>query len=355
MARWGNPPPKTLDGEDYAPVQPGFFVVRRPRIGEHVSPMGFANSHLLRQLALFAEGVDLLRMARSILKLSLDHSMIENRNDTHSQMAYVELATLETILGSPYQALQYGIIARKFFVSLTTLRKESTQSDYLTKFSEDSQSPKLGVADYGKAEERLLYTIFVPLFVKLIASNSNMSTILDELNNWNNEIVVIKSDLLLANDWLKLIHYFKDLILFWKDNADIDNEFVIFDQSTFFEIFRFLLGSERSNISLNDAYISQVRVAITLPKYGDYAKYMYLGIGKFVHRYWLGIARTRRFALHHPSIFLDELIAIPPNDGAGTLYDVLISAGRAVGVNLSDDVKDDLKKVKSMVKPWLQK
>jgi hypothetical protein len=190
--------------------------------------------------------------------------------------------------------------------------------------------------------------------VKLLDANSGLSATLAELEKWNNEIVAIKSDLLLAEDWLNLIRYFKDLILFWKDNADIDSEFMVFDHRTSFEVFRFLLGSERSNVSLNDGYISQVRVAITLPNYGDYAKYMFLGIGKFVHRHWLEISQTRRFALRHPSMFFDELIAISPNNGAETLYDVLVSAGRAVGVNLSDDVKDKLKEMKKMARPWLQ-
>jgi hypothetical protein len=354
LARWGSPPHQTLDGEEYVPVKPGHFVVQRPQLGEHIPPIGFAKSHLLRQLALFVEGVGLLRMTKDVLRLSLDYSAIENRDDAHSQIAYVELATLETILGSPYQALQYGLNARKFFVSTTALSKESTKLDYLVNFAEVSQSSKISIADYKKAEERLLYAVFVPLFVKLLDANSGLSATLAELEKWNNEIVAIKSDLLLAEDWLNLIRYFKDLILFWKDNADIDSEFMVFDHRTSFEVFRFLLGSERSNVSLNDGYISQVRVAITLPNYGDYAKYMFLGIGKFVHRHWLEISQTRRFALRHPSMFFDELIAISPNNGAETLYDVLVSAGRAVGVNLSDDVKDKLKEMKKMARPWLQ-
>ena len=354
MARWGSPPPKTINGEEYAPVQPGLFVIRRTQIGEHVSPMGFANSHLLRQLALFAEGVDLMRIARDTLKLSLDRSTIENRDDAHSQIAYVELATLETILGNPYQALQYGLYARKFFISTSALGKESTQSDYLISFDEISRSAESGIEEYRKSEERLLYAIFVPLFNQLIGSNFGKTELLGELEKWNNEILAIKSNLLLVEDWIKLISYYKDLILFWKDDGEVDNEFMLFEHNTSFEIFRLLLGSEKSNLGLDDAYKSQVRVAISLPKYGEYAKYMFLGIGKFVHRYWLRIAQTRRFALHHPSMFLDELMAILPNNGANTLYEVLMSAGGAVGVNLPENVKIEMKKVKRMAKPWSQ-
>jgi hypothetical protein len=353
MARWGSPPPKTFDGEEYAPVQPGLFGIRRTKVGEFVSPMGFVTSHLLRQLALFASGVGLLRMARNALELSRDRSTIEKRDDAHSQLANVELVTLETILGNPYQALQYGLQARKFFVSTSALDKESTQSDYLVNFEEITNSSDFNVDDYRKSEERLLFIIFVPLFAKLIGTNLSTTEILDELDNWNTNILVIKSDLLLAEEWAKLIQYFKDLVLFWKGDGYIDNEFMLFEHNTSFEIFRELLGSEKTKVGLDEAYKSQVRVAISLPKYGEYAKYMYLGIGRFVHRYWLRIAQTRRFALHHPSIFLEELTAVSPNNGADTLYDILISAGRATGVNLSDNVKDEMRKVKEMAKPWL--
>jgi hypothetical protein len=114
-----------------------------------------------------------------------------------------------------------------------------------------------------------------------------------------------------------------------------------------------LLDSEKSKVGLNDTYILQVRVAISLPNFGSFVKYLFSGIGRFVHRHWLNIAQTRRFALHHPSLFLDELMSISPYDGANTLYAVLICAGRAVGVNLPDDVKEKMKNAKKMAKPWL--
>ena len=354
MSRWGSPPSKTINDEEYAPVQPGLFGIRRKRIGEHVSPMGFANSHLLRQLALFAEGVGLPRMARDALKLSLERSTIENSDNPYSQFTYVNLATLETMVGNPYQALQYGIYARKFFVTTSTLGKEPTQSNYLISSAEISHSAESSIDEYRKSEEKLIYAIFIPLFAKLIGSSLITTEILDELEKWNKEVLALKSELLLTEDWIKLIHHFKDLILFWKGDGDLDNEFTLFEHSTSFEIFRMLLSTEKSSVGLDDAYKSQVRVAISLPNYGEYAKYMFLGVGKFVHRYWLRIAQTRRFALHHPSMFLDELMAVSPTNGADTLYEVLMSAGRAVGINLPDNVKMEMKKVKKMAKPWLQ-
>jgi len=69
----------------------------------------------------------------------------------------VELATLETILGSPHQALQYGLQARKFFVSTSVLDKESAQSDYLINFAEIPHSSEFDVDEYRKSEERLLF------------------------------------------------------------------------------------------------------------------------------------------------------------------------------------------------------
>ena len=344
MSRWGTPPSKTPNDEEYAPVQPGLFGIRRKGIGEHIPPMGFVKPHLLRQLTLFAEGVGLLRMARSALKLSLEYSATEKSDNAFSQFTYITLSTLETILGSPNQALQYGLQARKFLVSTSALGEQSTQSD----------SSGHIIDEHKKSEDRLRLIIFMPLFAKLIGSNWSETEILDELGKWNTEVLKLKSDLFLADEWLKLIQYFKDLILFWKGDGDIDSEYMAFEHKTSFEIFRELLGSDRTKVALGDAYKSQVRVAISLPNYGEYSRYMYSDVGRFVHRYWLRIAQTQRFALQHPSLFLDELNAISPYDGADTLYEVLISAGRAVGVNLPDDVKMKMKKVKKMTKPWLE-
>jgi hypothetical protein len=354
MAQLGKPPSKTPSDEEYAPVQPGLFGIRRKQMGEHVTPIGFAISHLLRQLDLFAEGVGLIRLARKALTMSLERSTIEGSNNTFSQFTYISLATLETIVGSPYQALQYGLQARKFFASTSTVGNEPTQLDYWIDSAEISRSVKNSIEEHKSSEEKLIYPIFIPLLAKLIGSNLTTIEILDELEKWNHEVWALRSELFLIDDWIKLINYFKDLILFWKGDSDLDNEFTLLGRSTFFEIFRMLLGSERPNVGLGDAYILQVRVAISLPNYSSYAKYLFSEIGRFVHRYWLKIAQTRRFALHHPSLFLDELMAISPNDGASTLYEVLMSAGRAVGVNLPEDVKVVMKKVKKMATPWLQ-
>ena len=69
-------------------------------------------------------------MARDALTMSLERSIIEGSDSTFSQFTYVSLAILETIVGSPYQALQYGLQARKFFASTHTVGDEPTESDY---------------------------------------------------------------------------------------------------------------------------------------------------------------------------------------------------------------------------------
>jgi hypothetical protein len=174
------------------------------------------------------------------------------------------------------------------------------------------------------------------------------------LDKWNNEVVALKSELVLFDRWTKLIDYLKDLVLFWKGDGDVGNEPAFLKDTSFFEVIKMLLDSEMPKVELNNAYILQVRVAISLLNFGSYAKHLFPWIGRFVHRYWLNIAQTRRFALHHPSLFLDELMSISPLDGAETIYEVLISAGRAVGVNLPDDVKMKMKNVKKMANPWLE-
>ncbi len=354
MSQLGTPPEKTPSGEEYAPIQPGLFGIRRKQLGEYSTPIGFAVSHLMRQLALFAEGVGLIRMSREILKMTLERLITEESNNAFSQFTYVSLTTLETILGSPSQALQYGLQARKFYITTNAVANSSTQFNFWNNSAEVADSVEPIIEEYKKSEEKLVYIIFVPLFAKLIGSNLSTTEMLGELDKWNNEVVALKSELVLFEHWTELIQYLKDLILFWKREGDVDGVPELVKDTSFFKVLKILLDSEMPKVGLNDAYILQIRVAISLPDFGSYAKYLLPGIGRFVHRYWLIIAQTRRFALHHPSLFLDELMSISPYDGANTLYEVLMKAGMAIGINLPDDVKMRMKNVKKMAKPWLE-
>jgi hypothetical protein len=355
MAKWGTPPQKTLQGEDYAPIQPGLFGIRRMAMGEFVSPMGFASSHLLRQVALFANGLSLFRTSRNVFKLSIEYSQYEKRNDVHSLSAYPELASLEVVLGDAHNSLDYSILARQFFFSVSAISKGSKPSDYLTDLAKtiNSNESNLTKTQRRKAEESLILTTFIPLFCKLIGSDLSVDSLLRELEYWKLEILSMKSEFFLAEDWLNLIEYFKDMVLFWKSDGELDNNFILFGNRNHFEMLSTLLSSDKSDIILSDVYISHVRVAISLRNYGEYARYMCWGIGKFIHRYWLRTAQTKRFALRHPDLFAEKITSISPNNGADTLYDVLISAGQAVNVRLSENTMAELKKIKKMARPWL--
>jgi hypothetical protein len=106
--------------------------------------------------------------------------------------------------------------------------------------------------------------------------------------------------------------------------------------------------SNYSNFNLREANNYQLSAIVTLPQYGQSARYMLHGLGRFIHRYWLNIAKTRRFALRNPDQFLEKLILISPNGRGVTLAQTLISASQALGVNITSETKELLNQVKDL-------
>ena len=203
------------------------------------------------------------------------------------------------------------------------------------------------------AERSLALILFMPLFTKFVGIDLEPKLIFEEVDQWANEISSLKSELILADDWLEIIQYFKELIHLLKYKQNIEPNFEIIERYPSLRIFKLLLEGERENITLNNAYIHQVNAIISLIPYKNHAKFLYFDIGKYVHGFWLNVAHTQKFAVSNPSLFLDELEAISPNLGTITLYEVLMSASRAVGVGLNNNVREQLKEVKKMARPWL--
>ena len=355
MTSTGAPPTRTVDGDVYAPVQAGLFGVRRENVGEYVPPFGYLKSLMLWQLGVFANNLGIVRIAKKIIELSLVYSDNENRNNIHSKLAFTLLVPLEILLGSPHQALLYATKARNFFAISKLQQKTLTESenyfDLNENFNEDLSD--LTEDNLKQAEKSLTVVLFMPLFSKLIGSGLESNSMLKELDRWLVELLPLKSEFLLADDWIEVIEYFKELVRFWKNNKDIDEKFLQLEYISSFELFKALLETERENITLNNAFIYHVRVVISLPPYINYAKQMLFEVGRFIHSFWLNVARTQKFAVNHPVLFLEELEAISPNQGAITLFDVLTSASRAVGVNLDDNARTKLKDVRKLARPWL--
>jgi hypothetical protein len=349
----GKPPTATLSGGEYTPVQAGLFGIRRESLGDFVSPVGFSKAILLTQLAMFADSSCLWRMSWSLYKLALEHYHQEEKlGSLRASMIYFDLAGLTAMFGNPKEAISYALQVKKFLALERVIGRKKEILTSITDTRIETFLSEITDEDYQKAEKHLLYVVFIPLLSQFIGTYFYIEKILNKLVLWEKEISEHRSDFLYTNEWLKVIKYFRDLILYWKQDSQIDQNFEIFEDRTTFEIFRYLLSSDKPKTNLKEAYQNQVSAIITISQYGHFAKHMLPGIGRFIHRYWLGVAKNRRFALRYPQQFLDDLQATSPNLGGATLSRVLKSAGQALGLNISSDAREKLDRVKKISIPW---
>ncbi len=267
-------------------------------------------------------------------------------------MIFLNLAGLEAIFGDPTKAIYYALQTKKVLALQGVI---SRNKEYLANNIEifmDTYLSEITNEDYQKAERHLLFVIFSPIMSNFMGIELSTTEMLTKLALWESEIIKHKTDFLYTDEWLKVIRFFGDLILYWKESQHIDNNFEIFDDRTTFEIFRYLLSSDKPKINLKEAYQNQVSAIITIPQYGHFAKLILPGIGRFVHRYWLVVAQTRRFALRNPQQFLDDLRAISPNLGGATIAQVLKSAAQALGINIPSHGRETLDQVRKISMPW---
>jgi len=353
VASTGKPPIATLSGGEYTPVQAGLFGIRRESMGSFVSPVGFSKALILTQMAMFAEAVSHWRMSWILYeRAQVQYQLEENSGSLNANMFYLDLASLEAIFGDPEKAINYALQAKKVLAleRLIGRNKEIIASSFDLKI--DSYLSEVTYEDYQKAETHLLYVIFGPLFSHLIGTDWKTIEIISKLALWEREIIEHKTDLLFTCEWLKVIKYFGDLIFYWKEGRQIDPNFKVFEDRTTFDIFRYLLSSDQPKVNLKEAFQNQVSAIISISQYGHYAKHMLPGIGRFVYRYWLGIAQNRRFALRYPQQFLDDLEVTSPNLGGATLERVLKNSAQAIGVDIPDDVRKKLNQVRRISMAW---
>lgn len=349
----GEPPSRTQSGDKYTPVYAGLFGIRNQNLGNFTPLIGFSKAVLLTQLAMLAYASGLIRMSWILYKLALDHYQEEGKAGClRADMIYLDLAPLEAFFGDPSVSLEYALQAKNVLALMRVVDREKEELPSSMDLSMELFSSKTSDVDYQIAERHLLYVVFAPMLSYFMGANLNTTEIILKLTEWEKTILEHEAEFLYTKEWLMIIQFLNNLIRFWKEGHQIDFDFEVFGDKSSFEIFCHLFSSDRPDISLKEAFRKQVSAIIAIPQYGRFAKYIFPGLGRFIHRYWLVIAQTRRFALRNPQLLYDELLSTSPNLGGATLAHVLKSAGQAVGVNLPNDIKEQLNQVWKISQPW---
>jgi len=351
IAGTGKPPNATLNGGEYAAVKAGMFGIRRERLADHVPHYGFSKALLLNQLAMLADSAYLRRTSWKLYKLARNHYQNEqNTNNLEANMLYLDLTGLEVEFGNPKEAIMYAISSIKTFAIMRVIGRK--KDGYAHTLYHNSYTSEITDEDYQIAEKQLVHTLFAPVFSHLISRDWSTEEIRSRLSTWKSLVIQHKKDLIYSDEWLNVLNYFGDLIHYWKEDIPIDEEYGVFGEKTIFTIFRYILSSDKSKVSLKEAYQNQLSGVISLAQFGQSVKHTLPGIGRFIHRYWFDIARNRRFAIKNPQEFIDDLMAINPYLGGVTLEGVLKRASQALGLSVPSDALNKLDEVKKISRPW---
>ena len=332
----GQPPHATSSGELYSPVEGGLFGIRRPSLGELKPAAGFSNVLLLMQLCHFAEAVGMGRTAFRVCRLA--YSLGQTDGTTLMVgLAGAELAPLSGRFDAPREALQVGLDAVKFMFALQKLR-EATMPEL-----HDSVDWKLAWASASReerqnAEHDLLKMTVGPAIAELIGGDFSEEAINERLRIW---ISVLTSHQVEFEDqeyWNLVSQIFEDM-LSPTGKALLDQQKEIAEEDSFLRALLYLVCSRQRARKMHDKLQMHVYAVDFFVRFSPFGRdHILPGVGSFIHRFWLDIAKTRGFALRSPQLFRDELREISPLEGETTAVKVLMAASSAISVRLPRDI-----------------
>jgi hypothetical protein len=335
VAATGQPPPATITGEPYAPVEAGTFGILRERLGDYVPPVGFSKALLLNQLGMLAGALDLSHMAWKVYKLA--NSLVqEGDNEVLLGPGKTELASLTARLGHPNEAINLGLravralgVGKKLHEDkIDVLNRNINIQDVWVSISEE---------DRRIAERQLLYLIFGPAFSDLLGADLSEDEMKERLTAWYHAVSMRREAFEDPEFWDKVVQIFKGLSSVWAGKSLREENLNIPEDEPVLKVLWHLVASSQPKTKLVDSLQMQV-VALDFLIKSSLGKHMLPGAGRFVHRFWLDVANTRGFALNSPQLFRKDLLAISPRQGVKTGVKVLRSASRAVGISLPEDI-----------------
>lgn len=331
MAHSGSPPPATHSGEPYMDVFPGIFAIRNSKLGDYIQPLGFSRTLMLQQLALFADSVGLYRMAWKLYNL-IDSMDEDSPNSILVSMRAMNNAHLAVQFGTLSLAIQWGIQSVNSLIIAHGMKQSAANLHNSQVTIEES----LNFVDLNMrktAERELLYTVFLPAFVKMMGENISFQQVsikLDELEQAINDHGVSLYDL---EHWQNVVGFFRQLISMWDGQSYIEEEnLFIPEDHSFLRVLWILLGSKRKGLSPRERITIHFQAINYMTGYPDKSRYMWIGIGKFIHNYWYHFPG---FNLRNPDRLKTDLREIPIDLGEKVAAKVILSVLPAVDATLS--------------------
>jgi len=347
VAMNGEPPEKNISGEDYGPVIPGLFGIRKESLGEFVSPVGVSQAVLLLQLSSLASYVFLHRIALKLCRLAVKQFENEKRDSSIIMSSlYTRLAFYEAVFGEADQALMFTLRAAELSAAIYMLsRKGDNRSSSITLPIVDIKK-EITANDCRSSEKYILHEVFAPMFIYLFNELGGTEKLLEQLDSWV-DILKAKGDALhYQEQWIELMGIFSAMAIGETEGHSLS--FDTYKEERIFKIIELLIKSVNKDLDLKKAINYQINATLAVVDYGSLAWEMLFAIGRLVHSFWLTIARTRRFAFYSPQILIDKLASISPSMGGLTITSVFWAVSFGLRVNIPTSIHSKLNEASRM-------
>jgi hypothetical protein len=337
VASTGYPPAMTHDGEIYAPVTDGFFVSSQPRLSQYDPPIGLSATALFIQALVLADSLGRLSFAWHI------HCHVKRRLRTDALQALwgayqSYAASLEALFGSLEESLVHGLFAAKTHAFTQQLLKRKPERVKLpSRYEVESGWLELTEAQRVTAQLNLLYLVFGPAFGRILVTSANSSDRAERLVACHQVVDAHALEIEKVSYWHEAIAHFGSWIA-TKERGQWN--FSLDDQSgdPLMHALAIWLASDDPHAPLIANFKKQLSVVDFLTRLGPLGKYMFWSFGLFIHRYWLNIAETRRFAIKHPDLFCGELNSIRVTAHPSVTAQIMRAVARALNVSLPNGI-----------------
>lgn len=327
IATTGQPPSHMENGEVYLPITPGFFYMRRERLGAYTPTQGFSRGALRNILILLGCSLDLYSLAWEIytsIQVLIDEKC--EWIDKTPQMAY-----LQSILGKPDQAFDNALcVAQARIVGLTaqsSLTKEMWQ-----------ETPRL--ERHLAEREVLLCHVLVPSFIRALSTSRTEEQALLQLHGWEEAIKKKLNDFAVPDFWINTMAIFGKLVHSWYGKLTRIEELGLPADEDLFKVLWYLLGVNQPYMLLgNKVRMHAYAVNYLINPQVDGGRILF-EVAQFLHQFWTIQIRDRSFAFSNPRRHLSQLENLKSKRSGIEAVDVVIIMANAVDVKLPQSVKD---------------
>ena len=303
-------------------------------MGDYIQPLGFSRTLMLQQLALFAESVGLFRMAWKLYNL-IDSIEEDCLNPILVSMRAMNNAHLAAWFSTPLIATQWGIRSVNSLIVASGMRQLGVDV-YDQQTTVEECLDQVDLYTRKLVERELIYIVLLPILVNMMGDDIPLQQVGKGLEEFEQAFNDNEASLYDLDHWKEMLAFFKQLVPIWEgqNNFEETKELVIPENHPFLKIFWMLLGSKSKGLSPRERVVLQFQAVNYLSIHPDKSRYIWTGVGKFLHKYWFEFPG---FSLRNPNALKNDLKLISAELGEKTSARVILRVLPAVDATFSQE------------------